>query len=118
MEELKIWSSVLNTDGVTNVDQRRELTTNEYIDGWLRGASPTAPQVNELFYLITGLAGVHYSQVTLIASNVTTPSIAIDCDGGAIDAGEMPLLSLVYGANTPDLTSWAPPGFKAVLRRQ
>ena len=116
-QELKVWANTLDIDGVAGNAQRRDLTEEEFIDGWKRLAGVSYQQLNQLFYLLTSYSSpsdtspyLHYTVDNPI------PTEALEVNGQAIAEATSPNLFNVYGANLPDLRSAAPTNFTYIVR--
>lgn len=116
-QELKIWSNTLDIDGVAGNTQRRDLTEEEFIDGWKRLAGVSYQQLNQLFFLLTSSSSpidttpyLHYTVGTTIPSN------ALEMNGQTLSAAGNPVLFGYYGGTLPDLRSEAPTNFTYIVR--
>lgn len=117
-QELKIWANTLGTDGVAGNTQRRDLTEEEFIDGWKRLSGVSYQQLNQLFFLLTG-----YSSPSEVApylfytdGGATLPSTALTMNGQSISSSSNPILYEHYGSTLPDMTEDAPTGFVYIVR--
>ena len=115
-QELKIYADELNTDGVTGIDQRRDILDEEFRDGLLRGDTASAQIWNSILNLLTLASAPHPTCIYAIPTTQITPSIALDMNGTAINSNDNPNLFEVYGATLPNITAEAPTGFKYIVR--
>ncbi|AUR87571.1 hypothetical protein NVP1101O_160 [Vibrio phage 1.101.O._10N.261.45.C6] len=118
IQELNTWAKNLVVDGVTEIAQRRDLSEEEFNDGWLRNSTASSQQINQVLYLQTSYAKTNpYTPEPFLASK-STPSICLDwVEGGNIPEVDAPELFAFYGGTFP-----APPftlnaGWKFIVRK-
>jgi hypothetical protein len=117
-QELKVWAKNSVIDGVTNVSQLKTLGTEEFDEGWLRGSSVSAQQLNTILRLLTIWSPPAPNCASLYPTGVTLPSTALECNGStAIVEADAPNAYDLYGATTPDLSASAPAGFRYIIRK-
>lgn len=117
-QELKIWANTPDIDGVAGNTQRRDLTEEEFIDGWKRLAGVSYQQLNQILYLLTNYSSP--SEITpylfYTGGGATLPSTALTMNGQSITSASNPILYEHYGSTLPDMTDDAPTGFVYVVR--
>jgi len=116
-QDLKIWASEINIDGVTGIEQRRDLNGEEFRDGILNLVTFTAQQYNSLMYLLTINSAPSPICPYQFPTSESIPDIALEMDGQAILSADFPNLFEVYGANLPDITAEAATGFTFIVRK-
>ena len=117
-QELKVWAENAVIDGVTNVSQLKVLQTEEFDEGWLRGSSVSAQQLNTILRLITIWSDPAPNCASLYPTGGALPSTALECDGATtIVQADAPNAYDLYGATTPNLTAAAPAGFRYIIRK-
>lgn len=115
-QELDIWAEVLNTDGVTGTDQRRDLNLEEFRDGILKLVTPSSQQYNQMMFLLSSYSNPFYASPYLIPTTETIPSNALEVDGQTINVVDNPNLFAVYGSTLPNIVADAPTGFTFIVR--
>ena len=119
MQILEVWCRNEVVDPVSEIEQRREILPEEFLEGWLRDATVSGQQVNALFYLLTAHADTRPCVPKLILTTDTLlDNEILWVDGGAISLLDTPVLHSRYGATFPTLQSTAPSGWKYVVRKQ
>jgi hypothetical protein len=53
-DDIFIWAETLVLDVLTNMEQREEIPSELWDNGWLRENPITAQHINQLMYLVTG----------------------------------------------------------------
>ena len=114
-QQLKIWAEQLTIDGLSNAPQRKELSTEEFLDGWLRNDSISAQQLNTILHLLTMYSSPFLSTAYCVPST-PIPEGSLELNGQAITEVDYPNAYAAYGATLPDITSEAPTGFTYVIR--
>jgi hypothetical protein len=118
IQALEVWCRELVTDGVTDTDNRRDLLTEETLNGWVRLGTVSTQQMNSLFYLCSSHSKPNPFSPELHLSAKAIPSVAIEwSDGGAIVEADTPELYEYYGATFPTLGA-APSGWTYIVRAQ
>jgi hypothetical protein len=51
--DLQVWANQLITDVTTNVEQRKEISTDLWNSGWLRDVPASAQTLNQLMWIVT-----------------------------------------------------------------
>lgn len=115
-QEFKIWAQTIVTDS-TGMPQRRDLSLEESLTGWLRLEDVSAQKLNQLF----NLASVHSNPFAVTPVQISTlvpiPSTALELNGQTITEAEAPNVFATYGATLPDLVSEAITGHTYVVRK-
>lgn len=118
VQDLRVWCQDLYLDPVTMTTQRRDLSPEESMNGWLRNATISNQQMNQLHYLETIHAKASPFSPDMIPDTKPAPSVAYDwVDGAAISETESPELYAYYGATFPVLQANAPSGWKYIIRK-
>lgn len=116
MQEIPVWCEEVLTFGGT--DTRYDLKAEEALNGWVKNASVSAQQLNQLFYLLTSSAKVNPFSPDLLLATEELPSECVEwVDGGAIPQTEAPLLYEHYNGVFPTLQTYAPIGWKYIARK-
>lgn len=115
-QELKIWSEDVKNDPIAGNQQRRLITDEEFLDGWLRLTGVSYQQLNQLFYLLTNYAAPVDTAPYLHFSSISVPDSALEMNGQAITEVDNPILYTYYGGTLPDITASAPAGFTYIVR--
>jgi hypothetical protein len=115
-QALKIWANTINIDSLTNAPQRREISDEEFQDGWLRNANISAQQLNSMFFLLSLYSNPFASAPVLYPDSLAIPDEALELNGQSITEATYPNAYSIYGASLPDLTGDAPTGFTYIIR--
>jgi len=116
-QQLEIICSDIFVDGVTGVAQRKDLSGEEFRDGWLYKQSISAQQFNQMQYLLSLWSNPQSNAPSLFPSASPIPDIALEMNGQAILEVDYPNAFSVYGATLPDITADAPTGFTYIIRK-
>ena len=116
IQNLEIWASEEVIDGETEIAQRRDIQSEEFLNGWKRLGTVSAQQMNGILYLLSSYSPPYAHCAYQIPSSVVTPSIALDLDGSTFTEEDYPELYAIYSGTLPDLSSEAVTGFKWVIR--
>lgn len=116
LQELKVWAKEKIIDSVTEIAQRRDISTEEFENGWKRLSTVSAQQANGLFYLLTSYASPFSNSIYLMSSSVATPSTALELDGSTFTEEDYPNLYEIYAGTLPNLSAEAPTGCKYIIR--
>jgi hypothetical protein len=117
IQDLKVWCEEAVNDGVTNTDNRRDITSEESQNGWVRGGSVSTQQLNSMFYLTSLCSSPYWHTPFLVTDTVTLDAdVALEMNGQAITQGDNPELYAIYGSTLPDMSTDAPSGFYYAVR--
>ena len=115
-QQLRIWAETLDTDNVTQNQQRRSLTTTEFKNGVLYGQTLSTQKLNQILYLLSVYANPSPAVPVLFPDTQAIPNVALEMNGQAINI-DYEILRDIYGATLPDLTGDAPTGFTYIVRK-
>lgn len=116
-QDLEVWAKNLVQDPISQAQQRRPITLEEFLEGWGRLGGVSTQQLNQLFYLITSssppsdISPYPYPSTQPIKDNM------LHMNGQSITQQDTPELFDVYGSTLPDMTSDNLTGFIWVVRK-
>ena len=116
IQNLEIWAKTIVTDGITEIDQRRDILGEEFDTGWVRLSTVSTQQMNGILYLLSSYAAPYSHCAYQMPDSIATPVIALDLDGSTFTEDDYPNLYEVYSGTLPDLSSEAATGMKWVIR--
>ena len=106
-------------DPIAGNQQRRPLTTEEFLNGWGRQAGVSDQQMNQLMFLLSSYANTYPFEPQPYPSAQTTPSTCVDfISGGVIVQAETPFLYEFYGSTFPSEPYTLSAGWKFIVRKQ
>ncbi|QXN60105.1 hypothetical protein KUA24_38 [Vibrio phage HNL01] len=115
-QTLKKWCQNPLVDDVTEMEQIRELVSEEFYSGWVRQQTVSTQQINQLFNLLTQYAPPNPACVFFQDSNITINEVTLVADGRAFTQEQAPELFEIYNGTMPNFTAEAPAGTIPVMR--
>ncbi len=116
-QELQVWSKNLVQDPISNSQQRRPITDEEFLEGWGRLFGVSAQQMNQMFYLLSSYAPPSDICPYPYPSSKALTTEMLHMNGQSINSTDTPELFNAYGAALPDMTADNLTGFVWVVRK-